>query len=106
MAFKKGQAKVPGSGIKKGGSWRGKPVRDIVEEMLNCSLPERVMQLCRNINDERLELDVMLDLMPYCYPKYQAVELQAQATIDVNNENVQALVILLEKMNADQSRTS
>lgn len=102
MPFKKGQSKPPGSGIKKGqDQLRKTAVKEIIETALHQSIPERILQRLEEIKDKQFEVDVLLDLMPYCYPKLQAIEVQAQAAIDTSG-SVYALVELLEKMNADK----
>lgn len=73
MAFEKGRTKT--GGRTKGSQNKSrKLVRDIVEGALNGkTIPERLLELT-NGNPDR-EIDVLTDLLPYCYPKLQAVDI-------------------------------
>lgn len=82
MGAPKGRPKPAGSGIKKGTPHkysRACLVRDIVQEKLGKSIPERLLELSKLMPDR--EADILLDLMPYCHPKLAQIDMTAQAAL-------------------------
>lgn len=72
MPFAKGHKKY--GGMKKGFVHSQKQiVRQTVESALKKSIPDRLIELLETADPEK-EIQVLLDLMPYCYPKLQAIE--------------------------------
>lgn len=79
MPFEPGHKKI--GGRPKGGKNLKKVIlREVIETaLLGKSIPEYIMEKIntdpRLKSDPRLEIDILMDLMPYCYPKVQAVEI-------------------------------
>lgn len=79
MPFVKGQKKT--GGMKKGFiSPQKQIVREVIEKSLGKSIPERLMELSGGDPDK--ETDILLDLMPYCYPKLQALQISHDPSQD------------------------
>lgn len=71
-AWEKGKPKT-------GGRQKGVPnksktlVRDIVEKALGQTIPERLLDISQNL-DPKEQASLLMDLMPFCYPKLQTIE--------------------------------
>lgn len=91
MAFKKGHQKYGG---KKKGTPNGERrlAREIIENALQKSIPERLLELCIIYPDK--EPDILQSLMPFCYPKLQTMQISAEPTPDGSSE-VDGLVVWL-----------
>lgn len=90
MSFKKGHPKYGGK--KKGFvSSQKQIVRDVIEKALGKTIPARIIELFETADPE-VELKTLLDLMPYCYPKLQAIEMTPDQEQRDTNDNVNALV--------------
>lgn len=77
MPFQKGHKKL--GGRKKGSVGSEKRIaREIVEAALGGSIPGRLVQIAKS-NPTR-EPDILIALMPYCYPKLQNTEVKADVT--------------------------
>ncbi len=77
MAFEKGHRHA--TGRPKGSLNKIRTVaRDSIESVLGKSIPERLMELA-TLNP-RHEADILISLLPYCYPKLHAVDIEAQVT--------------------------
>lgn len=90
---------------KKGGRKKGTPNRDkaqvraIVECCLGKSIPERLMELVGGKNaDPEAERDLLLDLMPYCYPKLASVEHSGEIANPEGSDAVKELTAELMKI--------
>lgn len=75
----------------KGGPGRPKrqriPVADIVSAALEGrNLVEEMIRLAGN--NPKLKLDVLRDLLPYCYPRLQAVEVPVEDDVDDQSAQV------------------
>jgi hypothetical protein len=98
MGFEKGHPKY--GGIKKGETQRERRVvREIVEECLGSTLPQRLLSLAKN--SPKLEIQILEGLMPYCYPRLQSVEMNAEIA-DVTDDVISQLTQELILMQADQ----
>lgn len=91
MAFQKGHPKY--GGIKKGTVRTERQlVREIVEAAYEGKpIPERLAEIAKK--SPQKEIDILLALMPYCYPKLQAIDLTGilEAKMDTT-EGLQAAV--------------
>lgn len=95
MGFEKGHKKL--GGRKPGSINKSKAiVREIVEKALVKSIPERLLELSNG--KPELEAEVLLDLMPYCYPKLSAVEHSGELDNPAGNDAVKALTEELLKI--------
>ena len=79
MAFQQGHEKL-------GGRRTGSPnhktalLREIVEEAIGGTIPERLIELSRGDADQ--ETQVLLALMPYCHAKIASVEISVENSKD------------------------
>lgn len=88
---KKSRGRKPGSQNKS-----RQLVREIVESALKKSIPARLLELSKGSPD--VERETLLDLMPYCYPKLQAVEHSGEVANPDGNDAVKALTEELIKI--------
>lgn len=51
-------------------------VRELVETAFNRSLPDMLTDVYRELDEPRDRAKLLLELMPYCYPKLQTVEVK------------------------------
>lgn len=96
MPFEKGKPKT-------GGRQKGTPnkdkrtVREIVETALGKAIPERIMELVAYMEPER-EIELLLDLLPYTYPKKKEVAVSGELDLNHNDEALTAEVAELKEM--------
>ncbi len=78
--FEPGHKKM--GGRQKGGTnLERRAAKQIIETALQKTIPERLLELCQK--SPRDEADILIALMPYCYPKLHAVDVEAHL---VHNE--------------------
>lgn len=70
--------------------------RRVVEKALKGSIPERLVTLCKE-NPQR-EIDILIALMPYCYPKLAQMEVKSEQTL-LASEEVKQLANWLTSLN-------
>jgi hypothetical protein len=93
MPFKKGKPKT--GGVQKGGTHTKKAVREIVEAALGGkTIPEEMLTLAGA--NPKLRLQVLEGLLPYSYPKLQAIEHSGEIG-NPASEEVKELVEWLKK---------
>lgn len=98
----KGSDKTPGSGIKKGQTHaesKKRTVREIVEQCLGKTIPERLLEIAKE--NPLKEAEILDGLMPYTYPKLQAVEMKATVDHTETTEAIQELADQLRQMKLD-----
>jgi hypothetical protein len=72
MPFVKGQSKI--GGRQKGSLNKNKlAVREIVEKALGKTIPESLLEIAESLDPEK-RANLLMDLMPFCYPKLQTIE--------------------------------
>lgn len=69
----------------------------IVEEALKGSLPEAILK-CLDGMDDAQRASVLTGLMPYCYPKLQAVEHSGQVDTGASQAMVDQLKGMLKEL--------
>lgn len=86
--FEKGHKKI--GGRKKGSINKIKTtVREAVETALNGSLPEILIDQYSLMSDPEAKVKLLLELMPYCYPKLssQDVSMELNAEVEANTSS-------------------
>jgi len=94
MTFVKGHKKLGG---RTKGTPNQKTFRELVEDKMGQSIPERLLQLC--IEKPADEKDILKAMLPYAYPKLQNVEMSGSMDTNVASiETRQQIEKLAEKL--------
>lgn len=89
-----------------GGRKKGTPnkvnaaVREIVEQVLGKTIPERLLEIARD--RPREEPDILMALLPYSYPKLAQTQIIGDVTLNASEE-INRLVEEWEKLDAATS---
>lgn len=75
------------------GSLTKKGINELVEQKLGRSMIDEMLEL--SSGNTKLRLEVLRDLLPYCYPKLQAMELAAGLDANLESETVDQLAAWL-----------
>jgi hypothetical protein len=88
--FQRGQKKPLGSGRKRGTP--NKKTQHLSEALdsLGLNVPERLIQLLPQLSSER-QVDVLLEILGYLYPRRKALEVSAERVNDVGPQVIVSL---------------
>lgn len=75
------------------GSLSKKGINELVEEKLGRNIIDEMLTLAGS--NPKLRLEVLRDLLPYCYPKLQATTLDGDVSANLENETVDQLAAWL-----------
>lgn len=83
MPFVKGHKKLGGR-AKGQVSSEKKLAREIIEGVLKKTIPERLLEIAQR--QPAKETEILLALLPYCYPKLQSMEVAATLEANISAE--------------------
>lgn len=93
MPFKPGH----GGGRPRGATHPKKYARDIIEKVcLGRTIPEELMSLRKKMDDQ-YKVQILLALMPYCYPKLSAVAVQLDEKEEQGDNHIETLKRIVER---------
>jgi len=100
MAFQKGHQKI--GGRKKGTTNLDREVpREVIERLLGRSMFEELLGIMQQVRDPLEHAKMLRDLMPYCYPKLQAMTIDANIQVEAK-EVVKSLAAKYRIVEADK----
>lgn len=96
MKFKKGDPKPPGSGRKLGTPHKKSLLVQDILESHGINLIDQILVRLKELKQDQ-QVDALIQLLPYCYPKLTALAVSGQITNPYLEKSLEELTVLVKE---------